>query len=304
MTTDERIENLERVLPSGKRRNRWLLAAVGLGALAVVWPLGASMSSAEVAPSAQEQPGSPWAVLVIPLLVLGVLCLLGWRRRSRLRRRLQAHKITIELTCPICGEVMSAPVVPPPLLHDGVKVGQTATCPSCGKVSLVGIERTAGWLVFPAMVLIVSPLTNIVYLVLAVADYGLGGLFTFFVALTVGFIVFQVWVAVVFLMTKPYVPKLVVALLLANVAFALITRVAVRTHADLDQETGRYIGSALVLAVVWIPYFLVSRRVKATFSRKGVAWPIQQEGLIVSQGSGLATTPPKIETQADEGNTR
>jgi hypothetical protein len=30
MTTDERLENLERELARAKRRSRWLLAAVGL----------------------------------------------------------------------------------------------------------------------------------------------------------------------------------------------------------------------------------------------------------------------------------
>jgi hypothetical protein len=34
MTTDERLEKLERKLARAKRRNRWVLAAVGLGALA------------------------------------------------------------------------------------------------------------------------------------------------------------------------------------------------------------------------------------------------------------------------------
>ena len=39
MTTEERLENLERELARAKRRNRWLLAGLGLclGILVVVW---------------------------------------------------------------------------------------------------------------------------------------------------------------------------------------------------------------------------------------------------------------------------
>ena len=41
MTTEERLEKLERELARAKRRNRWLLAGLGLclGALVVVWAL-------------------------------------------------------------------------------------------------------------------------------------------------------------------------------------------------------------------------------------------------------------------------
>jgi hypothetical protein len=42
MTTEERLENLERELARAKRRNRWLLTGLGLclGASVFVWALG------------------------------------------------------------------------------------------------------------------------------------------------------------------------------------------------------------------------------------------------------------------------
>lgn len=42
MTTEERLENLERELADTRRSNRWLLAGLGLclGASIVVWALG------------------------------------------------------------------------------------------------------------------------------------------------------------------------------------------------------------------------------------------------------------------------
>jgi hypothetical protein len=44
MTTEERLEKLERELARAKRRNRWLLAGLSLclGALVVVWALGSN----------------------------------------------------------------------------------------------------------------------------------------------------------------------------------------------------------------------------------------------------------------------
>ncbi len=287
MTTEERLENLARELAGTKRGNRWLLVAVGLVALVLVWSLAPGTMSAETAPSAQEQqPGGEYGLLIMFGLILGLLCLLGWRRRSRRRRREREQKVTINLTCPICGQVMSTPLAPPPLLHDGVKVGQTTTCPSCGKVSLVGIAHFGGWLLIPALVLILSLLKNITDTVMAVANYGPQGLFAGVVALVgVGFIMFQTCVTVLFLMKKPYAPKLVVALLVANLALGVALLWAAVAEVGLEVARG------LVLAAVLIPYFLLSRRVKATFGRRGVARPNQQEGLIVSQGSGSATPP-------------
>jgi len=228
-------------------------------------------------------------IVMFALVMLVVICVLGFRRR---KRPPQTEK---QLKCPFCAQVMSVPAERPPLHHDGVKVGQTATCPSCGKVSLVGIQRFGGWLLLPAAFwFVLVPLKNITSLVFAVAQYGLAGLSPWLL-LQIGFLVFQICVAVLFLTKKPYAPKLVVALLLANLALVLLAWAA-------GVEVGPGGDVVLVGAAVWVPYFLFSRRVKATFGRRGVARPIPEKDMIVSQGSGSATTPPKIRTQAHERN--
>jgi len=315
MTIGERVAKVEGELVRVKRRSRCLLAAMGLGlgALALVWTFGASVLRAEDMPwDEEQQPGSNYSFLIIVILLFGTLVLLGWRRRSRIRRRLEERKESINLKCPFCGELMSAPVMPPPILHDGVKVGQRATCPSCGKVSLVGIRRFGGWLLLFAVGLVFSMISLLyVYSVYDdgtaggpgplsaaiqhVADQGPAGLLNPRMLLQIGFSVFLVYVAVVFFTKKAHAPAIVIALLLTYGAMALVVLLA------MDRSGGN-VGNAFGVTAVWVPYFLFSRRVKATFGRRGVARPIPEKELKVSQGSGSVTTPAKIETQADEGN--
>ena len=61
MTTDERIENLEKGLASARRFNRWLLAAVGLalGVWILAGTFGPTMAAAPTGAAAYEPHGFP-----------------------------------------------------------------------------------------------------------------------------------------------------------------------------------------------------------------------------------------------------
>ena len=313
MTTEERLAEVERELGRVKRRSRWLLAAMGLGVLALVWTFGESVLSAEEMPWEEEQQaGSSHSFLIIVMLLFGTLLLLGWRRRSRIRRQLQEHKAESNLKCPTCSAVITVPIMPPPILHDGVKVGQGAMCPSCGKISLVGIRRLGGWLLLFAVGLVFS-MFSLLYdyrvhddgtvggpgplsaAIQYVADQGPAGLLNPRMLLQIGFSVFVIYVAFVFFTKKAHAPAMVIALLLTYGAMALVVLLAMH-------RSGGDVGKALGVTAVWVPYFLFSRRVKATFGRRGVARPIPEKELKVSQGSASVTTPAKIETHGDEGN--
>lgn len=87
------------------------------------------------------------------------------------------------------------------------------------------------------------------------------------------FIVFAIVLLVFLVQKKRLFPKLIIAYLAANLLFLvvdyfganLIPFVANQTEA-LNESIGE-IGRGVIASAIWIPYFLKSRRVKATFVR-------------------------------------
>lgn len=151
-------------------------------------------------------------------------------------------------------------------------------------------EGIGGWLILPLLGLIVSPL-RVTYLLyqelLPVFMEGYWEVLTtpgseayhpYWAPLLVGEVVGNLIVIVLALITlvfflrrSRYTPRLVIAWL----AFGLVFVTADFFLADLipavaeqsDPESTRELARSFVGAAIWIPYFLLSRRVKATFTR-------------------------------------
>jgi hypothetical protein len=124
--------------------------------------------------------------------------------------------------------------------------------------------RLAGWLFLPSLGLVLGVATAILNLVNVIADSG--GVAEKVIA--GGWIAFVLLVAWFFFRRYRRAPALFIALLIVNLlmvslAFLGAGRAASRREQNEELELLR----AVCVAVIWIPYFLKSRRVKMTFVR-------------------------------------
>lgn len=80
-----------------------------------------------------------------------------------------------------------------------------------------------------------------------------------------------VWIFVAFLFfsKKNAFPKWYIGMLLFTLAFILVDALAIKAMLPnepiFDPETTKELGRSLIASLIWIPYMLVSKRVKATF---------------------------------------
>lgn len=133
-----------------------------------------------------------------------------------------------------------------------------------------------GWLILPAIGLVLSPLMMMGGLLVTfkIWNESIGALELdypgAYVAITAqlilggAYLCFVVYVAARFFTKKKNVPTLMIALLVTNLLLAIITSAlfanVFRESADIKE-----IARAMVLGAVWIPYFRLSKRVNATF---------------------------------------
>ena len=135
---------------------------------------------------------------------------------------------------------------------------------------LVGI---GGWLILPAIGLVLGPVIEVIGLVVAlglmsdVEDAGYGGVHAINIVAAVGLLAFMVYTATRFFGKKSNAPAVMIAFLAIQLV-VLILLLLVELGAGAEEyavESVKALVRSAIGAAIWIPYFKVSKRVKATF---------------------------------------
>jgi hypothetical protein len=176
-------------------------------------------------------------------------------------------------TCPRCGRFVCIRCAP------DLATKATADCADCAGFSTrsrPAPHGIGGWLILVAIAVVLGPVgmglrAGIVFLELArdharaghllVIQWEVAAVYAFGAAIAV----YQLGVAVAFFARKRFAPRLIIAAMALYVVFCLV-RLLVETGADsLVAQNSDALMRSLVPAAIWIPYLLVSKRVKATF---------------------------------------
>lgn len=132
-----------------------------------------------------------------------------------------------------------------------------------------------GWLLLPAIGVILSPIVQLITIIQSVqllddaafVPGARGVLLSEIAGLTLIALSF-VYVAIRFFQRKHDAPKLFIALLLITILFILLDSAVVSSTLSLpfmDASTGAALVRAVIGALIWVPYMLISARVRNTF---------------------------------------
>lgn len=152
--------------------------------------------------------------------------------------------------------------------------------------ALAGI---GGWLLLPAFGIVVTPLRVLVELAMGLEPYSLaswsalgtpGGdgyhalwlpLLLFELVANLGLLVLSALVLVMFFQRRRAAPRLYIVLLATSVTFVgldlALAQLIPAAAAEVGAEDWGTLARVAIHALIWIPYFLRSRRVKSTFIR-------------------------------------
>jgi hypothetical protein len=135
------------------------------------------------------------------------------------------------------------------------------------------LEGIGGWLILPAIGMVLGPVVGVVGLVYAlglysrVAQAGYGGVFTVELLVGAALLAFAIYAAVLFFRKQRKAPRMIIILLAAGLGadlFLLVVELAASAQV-FATETVKQLVRDMIGAAIWIPYFRVSKRVKATF---------------------------------------
>ncbi len=169
-------------------------------------------------------------------------------------------------------------------------------CGTCGEEYIIqkenipkSIEGIGGWLILVAIGVVVSPLRLLAelsktYLPIfkdgtweALTSPGSEVYNSAFSTLLIGEIFFNslmllvsIYLIYLFFAKKSFFPKLYIWIILISLIFipldALIVSSIFPDVQAFDAETMKEVGRTVIVGIIWIPYMLISKRVKATFT--------------------------------------
>lgn len=88
-------------------------------------------------------------------------------------------------------------------------------------------------------------------------------------AINGGLVLAWIFVAFLFFSKKKVFPRWYIGILLFTLAFILIDALVIKSvlpnEPVFDAETTKEFGRSLIATLIWVPYMLVSKRVKSTF---------------------------------------
>lgn len=145
--------------------------------------------------------------------------------------------------------------------------------PSSVDPKLVGIR---GWLIIPAIGLVVGPILSVVSLIALFSMYSRlrryddGTALVIDLAVGIGLTLFSVYAAIQFFKKKRTAPSVIVTLILVSIGaspleYVVLTQILLSSNYEMRNEILKQLILQAIKAAIFIPYFLMSKRVKATF---------------------------------------
>jgi hypothetical protein len=135
------------------------------------------------------------------------------------------------------------------------------------------LKGIGGWLILPAIGLVLGPIIGVIGLFASLGMYkdvaraGYGGVYALELIVLFGLLVFTIYAAIQFFGKKRKAPKIMIILYSVSLVASLVI-LGIELSAGAEEfavETGKQLVRDIVAAAIWIPYFNVSKRVKATF---------------------------------------
>ena len=149
-------------------------------------------------------------------------------------------------------------------------VEQTESSAEAIDQDLVGI---GGWLILHVIGFVLGPIVVVYELAVSLSSYskaakaGYGDIYIIEPIILTGLLCFFIYIATLFFRKKSNTPGTFITFFIVSLfASGLLYVIEVSTGAEIfSEQTGLWFAKSIMRAVIWIPYFIVSKRVKVTF---------------------------------------